>query len=218
MFRLDRRGTLRLSLTSSVDTYMFLLDGAGKNGDLVERNDDRDYPDNLNSLITRTLDAGDYTIEATTFYEGTMGDFELGARLMSNDATLSGLDLSAGELIPAFTAGETSYTASVEHTQNTITVTPTANHASATIDGERRRDDERHGERRAFLCSRATTPSTWRSPQRMARSGRTRSGLRGRRVPRRGRPRRRLLRRRHRPTTTTTTTTTTTAPNGWKRA
>ena len=133
VFRLDRRGTLRLSLTSSVDTYMFLLDGAGKNGDLVERNDDRDYPDNLNSLITRTLDAGDYTIEATTFYEGTMGDFELGARLMSNDATLSGLDLSAGELIPAFTAGETSYTASVEHTQNTITVTPTANHASATI-------------------------------------------------------------------------------------
>ena len=133
VFRLDRRGKVRLSLKSTIDPYMFLLAGAGKNGRLLELNDDYDYPYNVNSHITRTLDAGDYTIEATTYWGGRTGDFELSARLMSNDATLSGLDLSTGELSPAFAAGEASYTASVEHAQNTITVTPTANHGSATI-------------------------------------------------------------------------------------
>ena len=130
-FRLNRRGRVRLTLESSVDTYMFLLAGAGKNGVVLQRNDD--YGSTLDSRITRTLDAGDYTIEATTYWVGRTGDFDLVARLMSGDAALSGLDLSAGELSPAFAAGETSYTASVEHTQNTITVTPTANHRDATI-------------------------------------------------------------------------------------
>ena len=130
-FRLNRRGRVRLTLESSVDTYMFLLAGAGKNGVVLQRNDD--YGSTLDSRITRTLDAGDYTIEATTYWVGRTGDFDLVARLMSGDAALSVLDLSAGELSPAFAAGETSYTASVEHTQNTITVTPTANHRDATI-------------------------------------------------------------------------------------
>ena len=59
VFRLNRCGRVRLSLASSVDTYMFLLDGAGKNGAVLQRNDD--YGSTLDSRITRTLDAGDYT-------------------------------------------------------------------------------------------------------------------------------------------------------------
>lgn len=133
VFRLDRRVRVRLTLSSSEDTYMFLLDGAGKDGDELQSNDDYDYLNTLDSRITRTLDAGDYTVEATTFWPRLTGDFDLVARLISSDATLSGLGLSAGELTPAFDAGETSYTASVEHTRNTITVTSTANNRDATI-------------------------------------------------------------------------------------
>ena len=87
----------------------------------------------LDSRITQTLDAGDYTVEATAFWPRRLGDFELVAHLISVDATLSGLSLSAGELAPAFDAGVTSYTASVEHTRNTITVTPTTSNRDATI-------------------------------------------------------------------------------------
>ena len=132
-FRLNSRGRVRLTLSSSVDTYMYLLAGAGKSGEVVQSNDDYDYLNTLDSRITQTLDAGDYTVEATAFWPRRLGDFELVAHLISVDATLSGLSLSAGELAPAFDAGVTSYTAPVEHTRNTITVTPTASNRDATI-------------------------------------------------------------------------------------
>ena len=132
-FRLGRSGKVKLRLRSSTDPYMFLLAGVGKSGAVLQENDDYDYPDNLNSRITRTLDAGYYTVEATTFWLGDTGDFDLHARLMSDDATLSGLELSAGGLSPAFAAEETAYAASVGHAQNSITVTPTANYQRATI-------------------------------------------------------------------------------------
>ena len=132
-FRLNRRGKVRLSLDSSTDPYMFLLAGAGKNGAELGYNDDYDYPNTLNSRITRTLNAGDYTIEATTFSRRRAGEFNVTARLLSDDATLSGLALSVGDLSPAFAAGKTSYTASVGHARSAVTVTPTANHGLATI-------------------------------------------------------------------------------------
>ncbi len=131
VFRLNRRGRVRLTLASSEGTHMFLLAGAGKKGAVLRRN--AGFGNTLDSRITRTLAAGDYTIEATTSWIGRTGDFDLNARLMSSDATLSGLALSAGALSPAFAADETSYAASVGHAQNTITVTPTANHGQATI-------------------------------------------------------------------------------------
>lgn len=51
----------------------------------------------------------------------------------SNDANLSGLSISAGTLTPSFSAGTTSYTASVAGANSTITVTPTKNNANASI-------------------------------------------------------------------------------------
>jgi hypothetical protein len=51
----------------------------------------------------------------------------------SNDATLSGLLLSAGTLNPNFSSSAISYTASVPSTVPSITVTPTRNQANATI-------------------------------------------------------------------------------------
>ena len=49
------------------------------------------------------------------------------------DATLSDLSLSRGTLSPAFDAATTAYTASVVYDVTSITVTPTANDANATV-------------------------------------------------------------------------------------
>ena len=50
-----------------------------------------------------------------------------------SNANLSNLALSAGTLSPAFVSGTTSYTASVINSVNSITVTPTAAQANATV-------------------------------------------------------------------------------------
>ena len=54
-------------------------------------------------------------------------------RAASADANLSGLSLSNGTLAPAFASGQTAYTASVPNATSSLTVTPTANEANATI-------------------------------------------------------------------------------------
>ncbi len=129
-FRLEERATVVFSLWSGEDPYLFLLADAGKDGRVLDSNND--YIGSQ-SRITRTLDAGYYTIEATTHSAARAGVFKLDVTALSNDATLSALGLSAGELSPAFAAGEISYTASVGHAQDTIKVTPTASHGSAKI-------------------------------------------------------------------------------------
>ncbi|WP_186391948.1 cadherin-like beta sandwich domain-containing protein [Pannonibacter sp. CS1GBFMT1] len=52
---------------------------------------------------------------------------------VSTVATLSNLVLSAGTLDPVFASGTTSYTASVENTVTTLTLTPTLSDANATV-------------------------------------------------------------------------------------
>ena len=52
----------------------------------------------------------------------------------TNDATLSGLTLSAGTLRPPFATTTKSYRAAVEHSVEQVTVTPAANAASASIE------------------------------------------------------------------------------------
>lgn len=54
-------------------------------------------------------------------------------RLFSSDASLSKLSVSSGTLNPAFDSGETDYIVYVENSVDSITVTPTVNHASATV-------------------------------------------------------------------------------------
>ena len=51
----------------------------------------------------------------------------------SDDATLSGLTLSAGRLTPTFVSGTTAYTAAVGYTVEQLTVTPTATDTGASI-------------------------------------------------------------------------------------
>ena len=51
----------------------------------------------------------------------------------SSDATLSNLIISSGTLTPSFTASNISYTASINNSVSTVTVTPTVNQANATV-------------------------------------------------------------------------------------
>ena len=64
-FSLDSPAVVRIDLESSLDTYMFLRSGVGRDGQ--ESHQDDDGGNGRNSQIAESLAAGDYTIEATTY-------------------------------------------------------------------------------------------------------------------------------------------------------
>ena len=82
-FTLDESADVTLLLESDEDTYLYLLEGHGRSETVLHEEDDIDYPSNTNSQLAKTLQAGDYTIEATTYYANKSGEFTL---------TISGLD------------------------------------------------------------------------------------------------------------------------------
>ena len=69
-FTLDAASTVTVNITSDdvADTYLYLLEGVGNAGSIVNRGDAR---------ITEQLQAGSYTIEATTYHLETGGNFML---------------------------------------------------------------------------------------------------------------------------------------------
>ena len=69
--------TIALTSTSVVDTYLYLMDGVGGGGPIEAEHDDIDATSDRNSRIEEDLEAGEYTIEATTFDPETSGDFTL---------------------------------------------------------------------------------------------------------------------------------------------
>ena len=75
-FSLDSSASVRIDLESTEDAYMYLRRGLDqRSGGYLVLNDDGG--DGRNSRISRSLAAGDYTIEATTFASGRSGDFTL---------------------------------------------------------------------------------------------------------------------------------------------
>ena len=54
-----------------------MLEGRGRSGNTLHENDDILLGSNTNSRLSVTLQPGDYTIEATTYYAQTDGDFTL---------------------------------------------------------------------------------------------------------------------------------------------
>ena len=74
-FSVKERARVRIDLASSVDTYLFLISGAGKSGAVLERDDDGGS--GLNSRIERELEPGIYVIEATTYGAASTGTFTL---------------------------------------------------------------------------------------------------------------------------------------------
>jgi hypothetical protein len=75
-FLLTSRKTVTIDLHSNaVDTYLYLMQGSGTGGEVVSSDDDNGP--GTDSRIVRTLDPGSYTIEATTYYSGDSGSFQL---------------------------------------------------------------------------------------------------------------------------------------------
>ena len=122
------RGTL-------VDPFLSLYDGSATFL-LV----DDDSGTNLNSqMVYNAASAGAHYLRATTGAANLTGTYTLSVRditpMLSTDATLSALSLGTGvTLSPAFASGTVTYTASVANSVDEVTVTPTTNHASATVE------------------------------------------------------------------------------------
>ena len=74
-----------VTLESGEDTYLYLLEGHGKDGNILFEEDDIIYGVNTNSRLTERLEPGNYTIEATSYYAEKQGNFTL---------TIEGLDSS----------------------------------------------------------------------------------------------------------------------------
>ena len=74
-FSLDKQALVRIDLESSWDTYLFLRGGLGRDGPKLHEDDDGG--NGYNSRISKSLAAGDYTIEATTFGPSKTGAFTL---------------------------------------------------------------------------------------------------------------------------------------------
>ncbi len=97
-FTLNEGSDITIDLTSTTDTYMYLMEGHGANGTVLFENDDTESG-GTNSRIEATLQSGGYTIEATTFEVEATGDFTL---------TVSGLpDASTPTATPTSGAGDT---------------------------------------------------------------------------------------------------------------
>jgi len=75
-FYLPSSREVTIDLKSSADTYLYLLNGRVQNGSAVIDSND-DSKGSRNSQIVRTLSAGTYTVEATTYSSGVTGGFTL---------------------------------------------------------------------------------------------------------------------------------------------
>ena len=74
-FTLTAPATIVAELASTQDTYLYLLQGNGVNGEVLTQNDDSNGT--TNSRIERSLPAGTYTLETTTYYTKREGAFTL---------------------------------------------------------------------------------------------------------------------------------------------
>ena len=76
-FTLSATSNITIALTSSEDTYLYLLEGVNKGVPYLYENDDITPGSNLNSRIEQRLQPGEYTIEATTYNSQKTGEFTL---------------------------------------------------------------------------------------------------------------------------------------------
>ena len=76
-FTLSESRAVTITLESEVDPYLYLRSGDARTGGFLHENDDVESRVNLNSRISETLAAGDYTIEATTYAADMAGMFTL---------------------------------------------------------------------------------------------------------------------------------------------
>ena len=90
-FTLAESKQVEINLTSSVDSYLLLRQGEGRDGVVVVENDNVGSR-NFNSSINRMLDAGAYTVQATTYFAGQTGGFTLSVRPLQETEDLGTAD------------------------------------------------------------------------------------------------------------------------------
>ena len=73
-FTLDEAANVTITLSSDKPPYLYLLAGAGTSGDVLRQ---AGGDGQTSVAITDTLQAGSYTIEASTWRPKTLGDFTL---------------------------------------------------------------------------------------------------------------------------------------------
>jgi hypothetical protein len=78
-FTLSSSQQVTIDLQSLVDTYLFLLNGSGQTGSVIDEDDDDGS--GTDSQIIRTLSAGTYTVEATTYDAEVTGNFVVSVRV-----------------------------------------------------------------------------------------------------------------------------------------
>ena len=76
-FTLSGAAEVTIGMESDQDTYLYIREGAGRDGTILYENDDIERAVNTNSLIRETLATGTYTIEATTYGAAVTGEFTL---------------------------------------------------------------------------------------------------------------------------------------------
>ena len=89
-FTLPQASTATITLTSEAvpDTYLYLLDGVGRDGVALHENDDIDTAgQNYGSRISESLPAGSYTIVATTYNAEQEGEFTLSVQISVDAST-----------------------------------------------------------------------------------------------------------------------------------
>lgn len=76
-FTLGAEADVTVSLSSNVDTFLYVREGSGSDGSVAAFNDDLSTDDRNSLIEDETLDAGTYTIEATTYDAEAAGSFTL---------------------------------------------------------------------------------------------------------------------------------------------
>lgn len=93
-FTLSQEIEVQIDVTSSQDSYLYLLAGDLESGEVLLENDDV-TPDNRDSRISSVLKPGNYTIEVTTYAAGETGDFTLTAVALPDEDDGCAEDLGA---------------------------------------------------------------------------------------------------------------------------
>lgn len=96
-FTLTSPADVTIDLASAQDTFLYLLAGNGTQGGVLSFNDDSNGTSH--SRITRSLPAGTYTLDATTYLAARSGVFTLNMSVQTQTAACDPVNLPMGETV-----------------------------------------------------------------------------------------------------------------------
>ena len=94
-FNLQMDAEVTIDLTSGTDTYLLLLRGHGPEGTEIDHDDNGGVGHNSRLSYRPRLEAGDYTVAASTSSAETTGSFNLAVRAVAHATTTLGSTLDA---------------------------------------------------------------------------------------------------------------------------